>query len=106
MKDKENSMPLFLLHCLDKPDSLPLRLSTRPAHLQWLEANKDSIAMGGPFFAPDGESMMGSMLVLKAENLAAAQALAKTDPYSQAGLFGQVDVRPFRWFLNKPQGLD
>jgi len=36
------------------------------------------------------------MLIVEAEDLAAAQAFADADPYAAAGLFEQVEVRAWR----------
>jgi uncharacterized protein YciI len=41
------------------------------------------------------------MLVIEAEDLAAAQAFAAADPYAKAGLFERVDVRAFRVTLGQ-----
>ena len=32
------------------------------------------------------------------------RALADADPYAKAGLFEKVEVRPFRWTVNNPEG--
>ena len=86
-------MPLFALICTDKPDSLELRVQTRPAHLDYLGAT-DAVRLGGPTLDGAGKPS-GSILVIEAEDLAAAQAFAKGDPYALAGLFAKVEIRPF-----------
>ena len=86
-------MPLFVLSCIDKPDALQLRMATREAHLAW--AKDKPIRLGGPFLDAQG-NMAGSLLILDVEDLAAAQAFSAADPYTKAGLWRSVDIRPFR----------
>jgi uncharacterized protein YciI len=40
--------------------------------------------------------MCGSMLIVEAADLAAAKAFSAADPYTTAGLFESVEIRPFR----------
>lgn len=91
---------LFVATCFDKPDALPTRLSVRPAHLEWIEANKAQIRLAGPLLDPKGESPLGSLLIVEAEELAAAEALLGGDPYRAAGVFAEVEVRPWRMTVN------
>ncbi|ARN81652.1 YciI family protein [Methylocystis bryophila] len=86
---------LFAAICLDKPGHLELRLSTRSAHLAFLEANAARVKLGGPFLDAE-ERPIGSLLILECADLAAAQTLLREDPYAKAGLFTSVDVKPFR----------
>jgi hypothetical protein len=86
---------LFAAICLDKPGHLDLRLSTRAAHLAFLEAHAPSIKLGGPFLGDD-DKPVGSLLILDCADAAAAQALLGGDPYAKAGLFESVVLRPWR----------
>ncbi len=94
---------LFALICKDKPGSLQVRLDTRPTHVAYLEGlNGDKkLAFAGPFLDGDGKPN-GSLVVVEAQDLAAAQALAAGDPYAKAGLFESVEIRPWNWTFNKP----
>ena len=84
---------LFVLTSLDKPDSLTLRQSTRPAHLAYAAAHK--VAFGGPLLDEAG-APLGSMLVIEAADHAAAAVWASEDPYAQAGLFASTTIHAFR----------
>ena len=86
---------LFAAICLDKPGSLDLRLATRPAHLDFLNAHAARIKLGGPFLDAE-ERPIGSRLILECADLRAAQALLDEDPYARAGLFASVEVKPFK----------
>jgi uncharacterized protein len=86
---------LFAAICLDKPGSLDLRLSTRAAHLDFLNAHAPRVKLGGPFLDAE-ERPIGSLLILECADLAAARALLEEDPYAKAGLFASVELKPFR----------
>lgn len=82
-------MPLFAVICRDKPGALQTRLDTREAHLGFIR-DSGIVRMAGPLIE-DGE-MRGSLLILEAEDLAAATDWTANDPYKGAGLFERVDV--------------
>jgi uncharacterized protein YciI len=93
-------MPHFVLTCIDKPDSLALRMATREAHLAWVRGRIDELKLGGPFLDEKGD-MAGSLMILEQPDLAAARAFNAEDPYTKAGLWQSVDVRPFRVTLGQ-----
>lgn len=90
-------MPHFVLTATDKPNALELRMATRQAHLDYVRGS-DLVKLGGPLLDAAGE-MSGSLLVLEAADLAAAEAFAAADPYAVAGLFEKVELRPFKLTL-------
>jgi uncharacterized protein YciI len=85
---------LFAALCIDKPGHVDLRLSTRAAHLAFLDKHAASVKLGGPFL--DGDKPVGSLLILDSPDEAAARALLAEDPYAQAGLFERVEVRAWK----------
>lgn len=95
---------LFALLCTDKPDHLQVRLDTRPAHVDFLNGlnAEGKLKMAGPFLGDDGKPC-GSLVVIEAEDRAAAEALAAADPYAKAGLFEKVEIKTFNWVFNKPE---
>jgi len=87
----------------DHPGSLNARLAARPAHLERLRALQDEgrLILAGPHPAIDCEDpaeagFTGSLVVAEFPDLPAAQAWAAADPYALAGVYGQVEVKPFR----------
>lgn len=88
-------MALFTITCRDKPDGFDLRARTRDAHLAYLAGRGGAVRLGGPWLDGEGRSV-GSLLIVEADDLAAARALAEADPYARAGLFASVDVEPWR----------
>lgn len=95
---------LFAFVCTDKPDHLHVRMETRPAHVEWLNGLNaaGTLKMAGPFLDGDGKPC-GSLVVIKADDAAAAKAIASADPYAQAGLFSTVEIKPFNWVFNNPE---
>jgi uncharacterized protein YciI len=94
-------MPLYVFHGLDKAGALELRKATRAAHLAWIETLAPRVKIGGPMLAEDGQTPVGSMLVVEADTLDAAQALFAKDPYALAGLWQSTSVRPFNWLIRQ-----
>ena len=88
-------MPLFMLACFDKPNSLDLRMATREAHLAYVRENVALVKVAGPML-DDAAAMEGSLFILEAEDRAAVEAFHAADPYQQAGVFGRVEIRGFR----------
>lgn len=93
---------LFIAICLDKPESLELRLSTRPAHLAWLAGLGDKVRLGGAMLTPDLAAPTASLLVYEGESADEIRTLCGEDPYAKAGLFDSVTVTPYRQAVGVP----
>ena len=93
---------LFALICTDKPGHLQVRLDNRPAHLAWLESLGADTKAAGPFLGADGKPS-GSLVIIAAQDMDGAKALAAKDPYAIAGLFASVDIRPWNWVIKNPE---
>jgi hypothetical protein len=87
-------LPLFVLHCIDRPGSGDTRAAHRDAHLAHVRGSGVT-KLAGPMLDEAGQ-IAGSLVVIEADDLAAARNFAAEDPYSQAGVFERVDIRPFR----------
>jgi hypothetical protein len=87
-------MALFAIYCKDKPGALETRLATRPTHLDYLNASK-TLKLAGALLDDDG-SAIGSLLIVEAVDRADAQAQADGDPFTKAGVFESIEVRPWR----------
>jgi uncharacterized protein YciI len=92
---------LYAILALDRPDSGAARMTARAAHLERLVAlqAEGRVVLAGPMPKVDAPSIeggvSGSLLVLEFDSLEAAKAWAAEDPYSKAGVYASVDVRPF-----------
>jgi uncharacterized protein len=90
----------------DRSDSLPKRQTARPAHLKRLEQLKEQgrLLLAGPYPAVDAEDpgpagYTGSLIIAEFDSLEDARAWADSDPYVAAGVYAEVNVRPFRRVL-------
>jgi uncharacterized protein YciI len=92
---------LFVISAMDIADGVALRMATRAAHFEYAR-DTGAIKLGGPFLDADG-NMIGSLIIIEAENLGAAKAWAANDPYAKAGLFSHSEVRPWKVTFN-PSG--
>ncbi|MDJ0932771.1 YciI-like protein [Breoghania sp.] len=93
---------LYALMCTDKPNSLQIRLDTRPDHLVFLESLGDAVKFAGPFLGEDGKPC-GSMVMVEADSKEATMAIAERDPYAKKGLFSAVEARPWAWAVKNPE---
>ena len=59
---------LYVLICEDKPDSEDLRKSVRPDHLEHIKTY--DVRFAGPMLSDDGETMIGSIIVVDVEDRA------------------------------------
>lgn len=80
--------------CIDKPNSLNVRMANRAAHVEHLKSSA-IIELAGPFVDANGD-MCGSMLVLSVQSLAEAKEWLAEDAYTKAGLFSSVDIREWK----------
>jgi hypothetical protein len=85
---------LFVALCFDKPGHVDLRMSTRAAHLTFLDAHAAQVKLGGPFV--ENDKPVGSMLILDCPDEASARALLAQDPYAHAGLFERVELKAWK----------
>jgi uncharacterized protein YciI len=97
---------LYAIIAEDAPGSLPKRLEARAAHLERLKALQEAgrLLLAGPHPAIDSQDpgpagFTGSLIVAEFASREAAIAWAAEDPYTAAGVFAKVTVRPFRKVL-------
>lgn len=97
---------LYAIIATDQPGTLDQRLAARPAHLARLLQLRDEgrLILAGPHPAidspdPGPAGFSGSLIVAEFDSLKAARHWADSDPYSEAGVYAQVQVKPFRQVL-------
>lgn len=96
----------YVINGSDAADSLDRRLSVRAAHLARLQQlqNEGRLLLAGPYPAVDSNDpgpagFTGSLIVAEFDSLEDAQTWAKADPYVEAGVYANVNVKPFRKVL-------
>lgn len=86
----------FIFHALDKPDALPRRLAAIDDHRRHLDQAPGrhgvEVLLSGPLMADDGETMIGSFLLLDAPNRAAIEALFAEDPLASADVWDEPSI--------------
>ncbi|MDO9139372.1 MAG: YciI family protein [Methylobacter sp.] len=94
---------LYAIISEDVADSLALRQSVRPAHLERLKTLQDAgrLVLAGPHPAIDSNEpgtagFTGSLVVAEFDSLTDAQQWADVDPYVDAGVYAKVIVKPFK----------
>ena len=93
----------YAIIATDAADSLPRRLEARPAHLARIQTLVDEgrVLIAGPHPAIDSEDpgpagFSGSLVVAEFPSLEDARAWAAEDPYTTAGVFESIDIKPFK----------
>ena len=84
---------LIALIARDKRGALQTRLDTREAHVAYLKES-GVVSQAGPLLDEAG-GMIGSLVILEVDDMAAARDWAEADPYAQAGLFESVEMIPW-----------
>lgn len=95
---------LFTIINKDKPGTADIRQGNRPAHLDYLNGLGDAVLLAGPFLDEAGAST-GSLIIIRADSLTAAQKIAADDPFVAVGLFASSEVTTWKWTVNAPEGL-
>ncbi|KMK51722.1 hypothetical protein RO21_05085 [[Actinobacillus] muris] len=93
----------YVIFAQDKPNTLEKRLAVREKHLARLTQlqAENRLLTAGPNPAIDDENpgeagFTGSTVIAEFASLAAAKQWASEDPYVEAGVYGEVIVKPFK----------
>ena len=84
---------LIALIARDKDGALQTRMDNRSAHLAYIEET-GVVSQAGPLL--DEDQMIGSLIILDVDDLAAAKSWTDGDPYAKAGLFQSVELIPWK----------
>ncbi|UTW55298.1 YciI family protein [Kordiimonas sp. SCSIO 12610] len=88
---------LFMVLCYDKPNSVNLRMETRPAHLSYLQDAGERVKIAGPLMsAGETPEPIGSLIVIDGASEMAVKLFAENDPYNTAGLFERVEIMEWK----------
>ena len=82
------------------------RQRVREAHRARLRdpgAHPVRVRLGGPTLDDGGGLMNGTLLVIEAEHIDAVRRFIAEDPYTLAGVYAAVDIRPWAWGLGQPK---
>ncbi len=84
--------PVFLIEATCAPDAAETRVPFRPAHLARLAGLRDAgvVVEAGAF-----ADVSASILIVRAADAGAAEAIARDDVYVRNGIWVEIRVRPF-----------
>lgn len=85
----------YMVLCKDKPGDAPgeIRQQKMGDHLAHVEKTIDTYLLAGPMF--DGDKVVGSLLILKADSPEEALEMVKQDPYYKADIWASMEVTRF-----------
>lgn len=86
----------FMVETYDKPGCAELRSQLRPAHLDYLEANKALLLACGAKLSDTGDVASGGLYLLDVETRSEAEAFIAADPFAQGDLFQRVFITRWR----------
>ena len=86
---------LFVVHALDKKDILPTRAKHYRAHRIYLDHAEEhavEVVTADILVADDGETPVGSIIIVDAADRATVEAFTRSDPYHVNGVWERVAI--------------
>ncbi len=96
----------FVVLATDAPGASEKRSEIGPIHRAHLRNpcnHRVKVHLGGPMLTTQGSATNGTLLIVEADDIAVVSEFVADDPYSQAGVFKSVEIRPWAWTLGAPQ---
>lgn len=93
----------FAVYALDAPRRAEVRAANRAAHRERLRDHDHpvTVRVGGPLTDEAGD-MIGTLLIIEAEDRACVERFVAGDPYVRNDLFERIAIHPFAWGLGEP----
>ncbi|MET7305177.1 YciI family protein [Embleya sp. NPDC005575] len=92
----------YLFYCRDKPGTRALRDELLEAHWSFMDGYAEGMIARGPTFAPDGETVTGSIHIVDLPDADAARVFAFDEPNHRAGVYEEeVLIRRWRNMLGR-----
>ena len=89
---------------INKPETTEQRTSLIRTHWDFIaNFDKNLIARGPVLDAEDTSVVIGSIHIVKLENLAKAEEFTYNEPFAKAGLFKSIIIKPFQLELERNQ---
>ena len=93
---------LVTILCTFRPGALADAKQKRLEHYEFLRREYANIIEGGPLLDADGLPA-AMLIVVDRESVEAASEFIAREPYTAAGLFGSVAVRPWHRVVPEPE---
>jgi uncharacterized protein YciI len=93
---------LWVVHCLDESDATQRRQAARPAHSARLKDGSIKTVLYGPLVAPDGVTVIGSLIIVEADTRGEVTEFFANDPFVTQGVWRVVQVHGLVLSQNSP----
>lgn len=87
---------MFAIQHTFKENVADIRVEARPKHIGYLKSAGERLLMAGPMMVSDtSDDPSGSLIVIKADSLRAAELFAENDPYVLSEMVESTTVQRF-----------
>ena len=86
---------IFTIFLMDRPGTADLRAQIRPEHRAYLGKHAERMAFAGPLTSDDGQTTLGSLLVMEFANRAEVENWLKDEPFTIAGVYEKPIIHVF-----------
>jgi uncharacterized protein len=86
---------IFAIFLMDRPGTAQLRIEVRPEHRAYLGQLADKMAFAGPLTSEDGQTTVGSLLVMDFPSKADVEAWLADEPFTKAGVYEKPVINAF-----------
>ena len=97
---------LWVISCVDKPNTAAIREKHLQPHRDYLQSQKKILVLAGATQSDDGANAIGSLFVVNVNSRAEAKAFSDGDPFTQNGVFSSVTVTRMRKGQWNPQAAE
>lgn len=87
---------LWVISCIDKPNTAAIRESVLQPHRDYLGSKKDILVLAGATQTDDGKTAIGSCFIVNVGSRAEAKAFSDGDPFTQNGVFASITITRMR----------
>lgn len=85
----------YVVYCQDNPETPNKRDQYYDAHRAYLKEATANIVMAGPFLDTDGQTRIGSMLLVNAESMDEVLEFQRNDPFAINAVWKNVFINPY-----------
>ena len=83
---------LWVVTCVDKPNTAAIRESVLQPHRDYLASQKHILVLAGATQNDEGTVAIGSVFVLNVNSRAEAKKFSDGDPFTQKGVFADIKI--------------
>ena len=87
---------LWVISCVDKPDTAAIRDQHLQPHRDYLGSQKKILVLAGATQNDDGTAAIGSLFVVNVNSRADAKKFSDGDPFTQNGVFASITITRMR----------